>query len=121
MKTVSLSGSPRENVGKKDAKSLRKQGLVPCVIYGGEKQVHFFLDERDFTKLLFTPETNVVHLKVGDVEYSTLLQDVQYHPVSDKVLHADFLEFDDTKTVKVAIPVKTAGVSTGVLKGGSMK
>lgn len=121
MKTVSLSGSPRGNVGKKDAKSLRKQGLVPCVIYGGEKQIHFFLDERDFTKLLFTPETYVVNLKIGEAEHSTLLQDVQYHPVSDKVLHADFLEFDDKKTVKVSIPVRIVGTSTGVLKGGSMK
>ncbi len=121
MKVVSLSGSPRENVGKKDAKSLRNKGLVPCVIYGGEKQTHFYLDERDFTKLLFTPETFVIKLSVNNVEFNTLLQDVQYHPVTDKVLHADFLEFDTSKPVKVAIPVKTKGASIGVLKGGTMK
>jgi large subunit ribosomal protein L25 len=121
MKTVSLSGSPRENVGKKDAKGLRKKGLVPCVAYGGTEQLHFFLDERDFTKLLFTPETYIVKLKVGDKEIQTLLQDVQYHPVTDKILHADFLQFDDSKPVKTAIPVKTTGASIGVLKGGSMK
>ncbi|MEN8224266.1 MAG: 50S ribosomal protein L25/general stress protein Ctc [Bacteroidota bacterium] len=120
MKTVSLSGSPRENVGKKDAKSLRNQGFVPCVIYGGEEQVHFHLDERDFSKLLFTPETFVIKLTIGDKEYNTLLQDIQYHPVTDKILHADFLEFDITKAVKVSIPINTTGASVGVLKGGSM-
>ncbi len=121
MKTVSLSGSPRENVGKKDAKSLRGQGMVPCVLYGGEKQVHFFLDERDFTKILFTPETFIINFTIGDKKYHSLLQDVQYHPVSDKVLHADFLEFDENKQIKVAIPIQSTGTSTGVLKGGSLK
>ena len=121
MKTVSLSGSPRENVGKKDAKNLRKQGMVPCVAYGGEEQVHFYLDERAFSKLLFTPESNVIKIKVGNKEINTLLQDVQYHPVSDKVLHADFIEFHDNKPVKTSIPVTTIGTSAGVLKGGSMK
>jgi len=121
MKTVSLSGSPRENVGKKDAKSLRRKGLVPCVAYGGTEQLHFFLDERDFNKILFTPETYIISLKVGDKEVKTLLQDVQYHPVTDKILHADFMEFDDSKPVKTAIPVKTFGTSVGVLKGGALK
>jgi large subunit ribosomal protein L25 len=121
MKTVSLSGSPRENVGKKDAKSLRQQGLVPCVIYGGKEQIHFHLDERDFSKIIFTPETHVIKMTVGDKEYDTLLQDIQYHPVTDKVLHADFMEFDPANKIKVAIPVRTTGASIGVLKGGSMK
>lgn len=121
MKSVSLSGSPRENVGKKDAKSLRQKGLVPCVIYGGKEQTHFFMDEREFSKILFTPETYIVKLVIGDKEVNTFLQDIQYHPVSDKVLHADFLEFESDKAVKVSIPVKTAGVSPGILKGGSMK
>jgi len=121
MKTVSLSGSPRENVGKKDAKGLRQQGLVPCVIYGGESQIHFQIDEREFSKILFTPETFIINLTVGDKEYSALLQDVQYHPVSDKVLHADFLEIDITKPISVGIPITTVGASIGVLKGGTMK
>jgi large subunit ribosomal protein L25 len=121
MKTVSLSGSLRGNVGKKDAKDLRKQGLVPCVVYGGKEQIHFFLDEREFIKLLFSPETYIVKIRIDENEINTLLQDVQYHPVSDKVLHADFLEFDMDKPVKVAIPVRAKGVSPGVLKGGSLK
>ncbi len=122
MKTVSLSGSPRENVGKKDAKRLRKQGMVPCVAYGGKEQVHFYLDERDFLKLLFTPESNIIKIIIGDnKEIDTLLQDVQYHPVSDKVLHADFIEFSTDKPVKTSIPVNAIGTAPGVLKGGSMK
>ena len=121
MKTVSMSGSPRENVGKKDAKTLRKQGLVPCVIYGGKEQVHFFMDEREFSKILFTPESYIIKLNLGEKEVETFLQDVQYHPLTDKVLHADFLEFETGKPVKVSVPVNAIGVSTGVLKGGSMK
>jgi len=118
MQTVSLSGSPRENVGKKDAKALRQQGLVPCVMYGGEKQLHFFLDERDFAKLVYTPETYIAKIKLGDDEIETLLQDIQYHPVTDKILHADFLEVFTDKPIRVAIPVHPIGNSPGVMKGG---
>lgn len=118
MQTVSLSGSLRENVGKKDAKALRQQGLVPCVMYGGEKQLHFFLDERDFAKLVYTPETYIAKIKLGDDEIETLLQDIQYHPVSDKILHADFLEVFTDKPIRVAIPVHPIGNSPGVMKGG---
>ncbi len=121
MKIVSLSGSPRENVGKKDARDLRKLGMVPCVAYGGKEQTHFFLDERAFSKIIFTPETNLVKLIIGDTEINTLLQDVQYHPVTDRILHADFLEVDTDKPVRTAIPIIPSGVSAGVLKGGSMK
>ena len=118
MQTVSLSGSLRENVGKKDAKALRNQGLVPCVMYGGEKQLHFFLDERDFAKLVYTPETYIAKIKLGDDEIETLLQDIQYHPVTDKILHADFLEVFTDKPIRVAIPVHPIGNSPGVMKGG---
>jgi len=121
MKTVSLSGSPRENVGKKDAKDLRKKGLVPCVAYGGGEQIHFFLDERDFADIVFTPDTNVFNITVGDKVINTLLQDVQYHPVSDSVLHADFLKFDIDKPVRTSLPIRAIGSAVGVLKGGSMK
>ena len=120
MKTVSLSGSPRENVGKKDAKALRKKGMVPCVIYGGEKQLHFFLDERDFAKIVYTPETYLVNFNFDGNEVEALLQDIQYHPVTDKILHADFLEAFTDKPLKVAIPVHPIGDSPGVIKGGSL-
>jgi len=121
MKTVSLSGSPRENVGKKDAKGLRNQGQVPCVAYGGGEQIHFYIDERDFANVVFTPDTNVFEITVGDKVINTLLQDVQYHPVSDRVLHADFLKFNIDKPVRTSLPIRTNGSAIGVLKGGQMK
>jgi large subunit ribosomal protein L25 len=120
MQTVSLSGSLRGNVGKKDAKALRMKGQVPCVLYGGEKQLHFYLDERDFSKIVYTPETYLVKIKLGEDEIETLLQDIQYHPVTDKILHADFMEVFTDKPIRVAIPVHPVGDSPGVIKGGSL-
>ena len=118
MKTVSMSGSQRENVGKKDAKKLRKQDQVPCVLYGGDEQIHFSTDERNFTKLLFTPETFFIKLDIGGKEYNCILKDVQYHPVSDKVLHADFMEYDEDKPITVHVPIKLTGNAPGVISGG---
>lgn len=115
-----MSGSLRENVGKKDAKKHRKEGNVPCVIYGGKEQVHFSMDERNFTKFLFTPEVFIINLELDGKTYATILQDIQYHPVTDKVLHADFLELVEGKPVKLAIPVRLTGSAAGVIKGGRL-
>jgi large subunit ribosomal protein L25 len=121
MKTVSLSGSLRENVGKKDAKKLRKEGKVPCVIYGGKEQKHFFLDQKDFKKIVFTPEVFIIKIELGKESFETILQEVQYHPVSDIVLHADFLELIPGKAVTLAIPVQMEGSAPGVIKGGRLQ
>jgi large subunit ribosomal protein L25 len=118
MKSVSISGSPRENVGKKDAKKNRKEDKVPCVLYGGKEQVHFAADEVSFKKLIYTPDSFTVKLNVDNKEYNAILQDIQYHPLSDRILHADFLEIFDDKPVVMHIPVKVTGNSQGVLKGG---
>ncbi len=118
MKSVSLSGSLRENVGKKDAKMHRREGNIPCVIYGGQEQVHFLVNAKAFSKLLFTPEVNLVKLNLDGKEIDALMQDVQYHPVTDEVLHVDFLQIFPEKPVTIAIPVKETGTPTGVLKGG---
>jgi large subunit ribosomal protein L25 len=120
MKTVSLSGSLRENVGKKDAKKNRREGFIPCVMYGGKEQVHFLAEEKGFKKIIFTPEVCIVALNVGGKEYFTILQDVQYHPVTDSILHVDFLEIIPEKPVTIAVPVKTHGTPQGVLKGGKL-
>jgi large subunit ribosomal protein L25 len=120
MKTVSLSGSLRENVGKKDAKKLRKEGKVPCVIYGGKEQKHFFLDQKDFKPIIFTPEVFIIKIDLDGTTYETILQDIQYHPVSDFVLHADFLELAPGRPVTLAIPVKLEGTAPGVVKGGKL-
>jgi large subunit ribosomal protein L25 len=118
MKTVSMSGSLRESVGKKDAKKHRIDGKVPCVLYGGKDQVHFVTEQVSFKKLVYSPESYTVKLNVNEKEYQAVLQDIQYHPVSDIILHADFLEIFDDKPVTIHVPVKVIGKSQGVLKGG---
>ncbi|MCF8229935.1 MAG: 50S ribosomal protein L25 [Bacteroidales bacterium] len=120
MKRVSMSGSPRESVGKKDAKKVRAKGHVPCVMYGGDQQIHFTMDERDFNKLVFTPDVFLVNLTIDGKEYPTIIQEVQYHPVTDKVLHADFLQVVPSKPLKVALPVRLTGSAIGVVKGGRL-
>ena len=121
MKTVSLSGSPRENVGKKDAKKHRREGKVPCVLYGGKEQVHFTIPEKEFSKIIFTPEVYILKISINGSEYQAILQDVQYHPVSDVVLHADFLEVIPGKPVVIGVPVKVTGNAPGVIKGGKLR
>ncbi|MBU3928705.1 MAG: 50S ribosomal protein L25/general stress protein Ctc [Bacteroidetes bacterium] len=121
MKKVSLSGSLRENVGKKDAKKERRNGNVPCVLYGGKEQVHFSVDAFNFGKIVFTPETFLVELNIDGKVHQALLQDVQYHPVSDSALHADFLEVVEGKTIVSALPVKIVGNSPGVIAGGKLQ
>jgi len=118
MKSVSISGSPRENVGKKDAKKHRNEGKVPCVLYGGKEQVHFVAEETSFKQLVYTPDAFTVKLNIQDKEYHAILQDIQYHPVSDRILHADFFEIFNEKPVIIHIPVKVTGNAQGVLKGG---
>ena len=120
MKTVSLSGSPRENVGKKDAKKHRKEGNVPCVMYGGKEQIHFVASDKAFRKLIFTPEVYIVNLDIAGKTYNTVIQEVQYHPVTDNILHVDFLEIQPEKPVNIGVPVKIIGTAPGVLKGGKL-
>ncbi|MBE0640996.1 MAG: 50S ribosomal protein L25, partial [Bacteroidales bacterium] len=120
MKQVSMSGSLRENVGKKDARKHRVQGLVPCVMYGGKEQLHFTLDEKAFGKLIFTPDAYLVNITLGSNTYRAILKDVQYHPVSDSVLHADFLEVMDGKPIITSLPIIFSGTSKGVLRGGRL-
>jgi large subunit ribosomal protein L25 len=120
MKSVSMSGAPRAHVGKKDAKKQRRDDKVPCVLYGGKEQTHFTLDVVDFKKIIFTPEVFLIQLNIDGKEVNAILQDVQYHPVTDSILHADFLEVIPGKPVVVGIPVEFEGVAPGVLKGGRL-
>jgi len=120
MKSVSMSGSPRENVGKKDAKAQRTQGFIPCVIYGGKEQLQFVVEEGQFRHLLFTPEVKYVELEIGDKKFEAVVQATQWHPITDKLLHVDFLEILDGKPITIGIPVKITGTSPGVLRGGKL-
>ncbi len=120
MKTVSLSGSLRENVGKKDAKMHRRNFKVPCVMYGGKEQLHFVADEKILMKLLHTPVAYIINLDVAGQLHNTIVQDVQYHPVTDRLLHVDFLQLFPEKPVVIGVPVKITGVAPGVLRGGKL-
>lgn len=121
MKSVSISGSPRENVGKKDAKAQRNRGMIPCVIYGGKDQKMFVVDERQFKDLLYTPEVRYAEVNInGDVR-KAIVQETQFHAITDKLMHVDFLEVVDGKPITIEIPFKVKGTSPGVLKGGLLK
>lgn len=120
MKTVSMSGSLRANVGKKDAKAIRRAAGVPCVLYGGKEQLHFSVNEKSFKDVIFTPEACFINLNLDGKEYRAILQDVQYHPVTDNILHVDLLELSDTREITMMIPLKIFGTAPGILRGGKL-
>ncbi|MEQ8808448.1 MAG: 50S ribosomal protein L25/general stress protein Ctc [Imperialibacter sp.] len=120
MKTVEIIGFKRANLGKKESKDLRAAGSVPCVIYGGKSQVHFHAPMILFRDLVYTPNAAFVHLNVEGQEFKAILQDIQFHPVNEMILHADFLELNENSPVKLDIPVKFLGVAPGVQKGGKL-
>ena len=120
MKSITINGSQRESVGKSSTKALRNAGKVPCVVYGGEKPVHFSSDEISFSKLIYTPNAHTVVISLeGKEEINAVIQDVQFHPVSDKILHIDFFQLFENKEINMTIPVKFSGNAPGVrLEGG---
>ncbi|HEY1048008.1 MAG TPA: 50S ribosomal protein L25/general stress protein Ctc [Bacteroidia bacterium] len=120
MKTVALRGDLRTELGSKSSRALRNEGKVPCVLYGDNELVHFFIYSPDFKNLVYTPNTYKVQLTIEGKKYQAILQDMQFHPVNETILHADFLLVDDKKTVTVSIPVKVSGNSPGVRAGGKL-
>jgi large subunit ribosomal protein L25 len=120
MKTLAINVNERQNVGKSNTRALRNQGNVPCVLYGGEKQVTFYAHENDFRKLVYTPDTFLVELSIDGTIIKAIMQDIQFHPVTDKILHIDFLEVFDNKPITVSIPVNLNGSSIGVKNGGNL-
>ena len=122
MKSITIKGSERESVGKVATKALRNAGAVPCVLYGGDQPVHFSADERAFKSLVYTPNAHTVVIEVeGGKSYNAVLQDIQVHPVSDKILHLDFYQLFDNKEVTMEVPVRVVGTSPGVLLGGVLR
>lgn len=120
MKTVSISGSPRVGVGKKDAKAARKNGNVPCVLYGGKEQITFTLPEKELGPLIYTPEVLAADITLNGKKYTAVLQEIQMHVINDSLQHIDFLEVIPGKPITVALPVKTVGTSQGVREGGKL-
>ena len=122
MKSITINGSERESVGKVSTKALRNAGAVPCVLYGGDQPVHFSADEKAFKNLVYTPNAHTVVIEVGTGKtFNAVLQDIQVHPVSDKILHLDFYQLFDNKEVTMEVPVRIIGTSPGVLLGGVLR
>ena len=122
MKSITIKGSERESVGKVSTKALRNAGMVPCVLYGGQNPVHFSAEEKAFSKLVYTPEAHTVVIELeGGKKMEGILQDIQFHPVSDKILHVDFYQLDAAKEITMEVPVKLTGTSAGVLLGGVLR
>lgn len=120
MKSIAISGSRRESVGKRDAKELRYQGKVPAVLYGGQNQIHFSVSATDLKSLVYTPDVQFVDLDVEGVKAHAIIQDLQFHPLTDLPLHVDFLELNEAKPTVMEIPVKLTGTSPGVKTGGKL-
>ncbi|MCK5471537.1 MAG: 50S ribosomal protein L25, partial [Cyclobacteriaceae bacterium] len=118
MRTVEIIGYKRANLGKADAKRLRADSQVPCVLYGGKEQVHFYSPMILFREIVYTPNAAFVKLNIEGEEYSAILQDIQFHPVSEVILHADFMALSDDKLIKMNIPVKFTGEAPGIIQGG---
>lgn len=121
MKSITIKGSERESVGKVATKALRNAGMVPCVLYGGNQTVHFSAEEIAFKNLIYTPNAHTVVIDLGGKKFDAVLQDIQLHPVSDKILHIDFFQLFDDKEITIEVPVKVTGTSPGVLGGGVLR
>ncbi|MBO7628915.1 MAG: 50S ribosomal protein L25 [Bacteroidales bacterium] len=120
MKSVSISGSLRENVGKRDSKAQRAAGMVPCVLYGGEKQYQFVVAKNEYRNHIYTPEVRYAVINLDGKEFPAILQASQFHPITDELLHVDFLEIVDGKPITIGLPIRIVGTSPGVLRGGKL-
>jgi len=122
MKSITINGSQRESVGKKATKALRNAGQVPCVVYGGEKPVHFSAEILAFKNLVYTPDVHTVVIALDNgSKTKAILQDIQFHPVTDNILHIDFYQISEDKEVSMDIPVRIEGSSPGVRNGGVLR
>ncbi|HEY4198322.1 MAG TPA: 50S ribosomal protein L25/general stress protein Ctc [Mucilaginibacter sp.] len=120
MKSIAISGSPRENVGKRDAKELRYNGMVPAVLYGGKTQTHFSVSAADLKPVIYTPVVHFIDITVAGVKSQAIIQDIQFHPLTEKILHVDFLLLDEKKPITIEIPIRLTGTSPGVKMGGKL-
>ncbi|MGD2033717.1 MAG: 50S ribosomal protein L25/general stress protein Ctc [Bacteroidales bacterium] len=121
MKTIEIKADPRKVVGKKHSKTLREQGLVPCVIYGGEEVIHIAAPENEFRHIIYTHDAYLVKLNVEGKIYQAILQDAQFHPVTDHLLHIDFIRIFDDKPATITLPVVLTGSSAGIREGGKLR
>ena len=121
MKKIQIKVTKREGLGKKDTQNLRNSGNVPCVVYGGEENLHIFAEENAFRKIIYTPDVYLIELDVEGKTVPVVLKDIQFHPVSDKALHIDFVEVISGKPAVVSLPISIKGTSKGILAGGKLR
>ncbi len=121
MKTISIGAEKRTELGKKSTRDLRKADHVPCVMYGGGEVVHFHAHENDFRHIVYTPDAYLIEIKIGDKVHKAVLQELQFHPVTDKLNHIDFVEVFDDKPVTVDLPIRLGGASVGIKEGGKAR
>ena len=120
MKSIELNAQLREKTGKKDSKKLRKSEMIPCVLYGTEKNIHFAAPESDFRHLIYTSEVKYAKILLEGNTHNAIVKDLQFHPVSDKLIHVDFLNIYDDKPITVSVPVRLEGFAKGVQDGGKL-
>src|SRR6185312_10784625 len=120
MKSIAISGSPRENVGKRDAKELRYQALVRAVLYGGPTQTHFSVSAADLKAVVYTPVVHFIDLDIAGTKSQAIIKDIQFHPLTEQIIHVDFLLLDEKKPIVMEIPIRLTGTSPGVKTGGKL-
>ncbi|MEM9885497.1 MAG: 50S ribosomal protein L25 [Bacteroidota bacterium] len=120
MQTVALEGGERTALGKKGTKEVRKQGLIPCVMYGGDEVYHFTTTANAVKSLIYTPDFKLAEVSLGDATHKCIVKEVQYHPLTDAILHIDFLKLEDGRPVKVELPIRFYGDSPGMKVGGKL-
>ena len=121
MQSITIVGSQRESVGKAASKALRNAGKVPCVLYGGENTIHFSADSLAFKKLVYTPNVYTATIELGGKTYTAILQDIQFDPVTDKILHVDFYQLHKDKEITLEVPIQIVGTAPGVMAGGTLR
>lgn len=120
MNTIALSGTPRTDLGSKYAAQLRRTKQVPCVLYGGENTLHFSVDGAALKKVIFTPELNGVEIEMGGKKVLAMVKDKQFHPVTDDILHVDFVELNENEEAAADLTLRLVGQAIGVRKGGKL-
>ena len=120
MESIALKASLRKETGKKSSKAIREQESIPCVLYGGKENLHFSAVESEIHQLIYTPKVFIINIDIDGNNHNAIIKELQFHPVTDKLLHADFFEISDEKPVIVEIPVRLIGSSIGAREGGKL-
>ena len=121
MKSITIKGSQRESVGKAASKALRNAGQVPCVLYGGDNVLHFSAPELAFKNIVYTPNVYTAAIELNGKTYNAILQDIQFDPVSDKLIHIDFYQLNKSKEITIEVPIQIEGTSPGIMAGGTLR